>query len=97
LRLNAPDHAADVEELGCAAEERFLVDIEAKPFVAEELAEVEKVTGAAPEIENMQWWGTIEPKILRAPNVHADPVFCIFVRIDLPRIWPVGIALAQSL
>jgi hypothetical protein len=31
-----------------------------------------------------------------ARDVHADPVFRIFVSIDLPRIWPVGIAFAQA-
>jgi hypothetical protein len=33
LRLNAPDHAADVEELGCAAEERLLIRVKPESLV----------------------------------------------------------------
>ena len=53
LRIDSRDHAANIEELGCAAEERFVVRVEAESFVAEELAEVEKITRAAAKIENV--------------------------------------------
>src|SRR5207302_2780828 len=61
LRLNAPDHAANVEELGCAAEERLLIRVKPQSLVTKYPAEVEKVTGAATETENLHWWSTIEP------------------------------------
>jgi hypothetical protein len=94
LRFDAPNDAVNIEELGCPAEKRLLICVKPESFVTEESAEIEKVTGAATKIENLQWWGTIEPKILRTPDVYADPVRCIFVSIDLSRIWPVGITLA---
>src|SRR4029077_15800630 len=33
LRLDAPDHAADAEEVGCAAEERLLIRIKPESLV----------------------------------------------------------------
>ena len=35
LRLNSPDHAADVEEFGCAAEERLLVCVKPESLMTE--------------------------------------------------------------
>jgi hypothetical protein len=94
LRFDAPNDAPHVEELGCAPEERLLICVKPESFVTEESAQVEKITGAASKIENLQWWRTIEPKILRAPDIHTDPVRDIFVRVDLPRIRPIGIVFA---
>ena len=77
------------------AEKRFVVGVEAESLVAEEAAEVKKITRAAAKIENVQWWGAIEPKILGALNVDPDPVTSVFVRIDFPRIWPIRITVPQ--
>jgi len=63
--------------------------------MTEHAAEVEKITGAAAEIENLQRRRAIEPKILHTLDVHVDPVRCVFVSIDLSGIGPVGITLAQ--
>jgi hypothetical protein len=94
LGLDTANDAANVKELGGTAKERLLVCVKPEAVVAEQAAQVQKVTGAATKVENLQGWRTIEPKILRSPDIHADPVLCILVRIDLASIWPVGIALA---
>lgn len=94
LGLDASDDTTNVEELGRAAEERFRICVESQPFVTEEPAEIEKIASAAAKIENLQWRRTIEPKVLRALNVHADPVHCVFVGVDFARVGPVGITLA---
>ena len=97
LRTDSRDDAANVEEFGCSAEKRFVVRVEAESAVAEELAKVEKITGAAAKIENVERWRTVEPKVLHALDVYVDPVSCIFVCVDPSRIGPVGITLAQPL
>ena len=97
LRIDSRDHAANVKELGCAAEERFLVRVEAESLVTEEPAEVEKIARAATKIENVQWWHAIEPKVLDTLRVDADPVVCVFIRVDFPRIGPIRITFAQAL
>ncbi len=95
LRIDSGDGAANIEELSCAAEERFVVWVEAESLVAEEPTEVEKIARAAAKIENIQWRTAVEPKILDALNIDADPVVCVFVRVDLSRVGPVGITLPQ--
>src|SRR5439155_1338373 len=42
LRIDSGDGAANIEELSCAAEERFVVWVEAESLVAEEPTEVKK-------------------------------------------------------
>src|SRR6266542_3168102 len=95
LRFDAPNDAPNVEELGCPAKERLLIGVEPEPVVPEEPAEIQEVTRAAAKIQDIKGRGTIEPKILRAFNVYADPVCCVFVRVDLPRIRAVGIKFSQ--
>ena len=97
LRFDAPNDAANTEELCRSAEERFLISIEAESFVAEELADVKKITGARAKIENVKWRASIEPEILNAPDIYVDPIGCVFVRIDFTRVRPIGITLAQLL
>ena len=47
LCVNPRDDAANAEKLGRSTEKRFVIGIEPETFVAEEPAEIEKVTGAA--------------------------------------------------
>jgi len=93
--MNSRDHAAHIEQFGGAAEERLLVGIEAEPLVTEEPAHIKKIPGAASKIENAQRWAAIEPEILGALHVDADPVGGVFVRVNLSRVWSVGILVAQ--
>src|SRR4029077_8897818 len=97
LQMNSRNDTAHAEELGGAPKERFVARIEPKSFVTEKPTQVEKITRAAAEIENLKWRRAIEPKILYALDVDADPVGCVFVSVDLPRIRPVWIALTQPL
>ena len=97
LRIDSRNDAANVEQLGCTAEERFVVRVEAESLVTEEPAEVEKIARAATKIENVQWWHAIEPKVLDTLRVDADPVVCVFIRVDFPRIGPIRITFAQAL
>ena len=95
LRSDSCNHAANAEELGCAAEERFVVRVEAESFMAEELAEVEKITGAAAKIENLKRRRAIKPKVLHMLDIDADPVGCVLVSVDPSRVRPIWIMFAQ--
>ena len=65
--------------------------------MAEEPAEIKKITRSAAKIENLEWRRAIEPKVLHALDVDTDPVCCVFVCVDLSRIRSVGILLPQPL
>ncbi|MDP9292657.1 MAG: hypothetical protein M3O82_09885 [Verrucomicrobiota bacterium] len=52
LGMDSRDHALDAQKIGCAAEKRRVVGIEAEPLMSEVSTNVEKVAGAAAEIEN---------------------------------------------
>lgn len=63
--------------------------------MAEEPANVEEISCAASKIENAQRWAAIEPEILGVFHVDVDPVGGILVGVNLSRIWPIRIMLAQ--
>ena len=65
-------------------------------MVSEVSTDVEKIAGAAAKIENAQWRSAIQPKILRAFHIDADPVGRVFVPVDPAGIWPIRIIFAQS-
>jgi len=46
VRIDSREDAANAEELGRTAEERFVIGIEPETFVAEQMTNIEKVTGA---------------------------------------------------
>ena len=92
--MDSRNDAAHAEELGGAAKEGFVARIEPESFMTEKPTEVEKVTGTAAEIENLKWSRAIEPKVLQALHVDADPVRCVFIGVDSSRIRPVRIPLA---
>ena len=83
-----------VQQLSCAAKERFFIGIEADCLVTEETTDEEEISRAASKIENPERWRPIQPKILGALDVDPDPVGGVFVRIDLSRIGAVWIRLA---
>ena len=97
LSLDPTDNARNIEERSGGAEERLVVGIKAENLVAEEFANVEKITGAAAKIDNPDWWRAIEPKILGALDIDLDPVNNIFETVDPRRAWPIGILLPQFL
>ena len=95
LRMNSRDNATNAEKLGRSLEERVLVRIDSEAFVAEEPAEVKKITGAAAQIENLKRRCAIEPKVLDVFKVDAEPVGCVFIGVDPSRVRPVGIMSPQ--
>ena len=95
-RIDSGDDAADAEELGRPAEKRFVVGIEPETFVAEQTAKVEKISGAAAKIQDVERRCAIKPKVLYALYVNAYPIVGVLVSVDLSRVRPIRIMLAQS-
>ncbi len=93
--VNTRDNPMHVQQLSCAAKERFFIGIEADCLVTEETTDVEEISRTASKIENPERRGPIQPKILGALDVDADPVGGVFVRVDLSRIRPVWITFAE--
>ena len=93
--MNSRDRAAHIKQFGSAAEEWLLVGIEAESFVAEEPANVEEISCAASKIENAQRRAAIEPEILGIFHVDVDPAGGILVGVNLSRVGPIRIILAQ--
>src|SRR5439155_26296 len=85
LRIDSGDRAANIEELCCAAEERFVVWVEAESLVAEEPTEVEKISRAAYTIHVRV--GTDELRVSKMEKLaqHAGyPDDCVKFRARLP-------------
>lgn len=64
----------------------MIVQVETKHIVAEVFANVEKITGATAEIENLKGRSAIEPNILCAFNVNSHPVRNVGETVDLGRV-----------
>ena len=71
------------EKFGRAAEERFVIGIEAESFVSEQPAEIKEVTRAAAKIQDLERRRAIEPEILDALHVDSNPVVGVLVGVDL--------------
>jgi hypothetical protein len=95
-RIDSRNDAANAEELGRPAEKRFVIRIEPETFVAKDPAEIEKITGAAAEIQDVERRRAIKPEVLYALYVNAYPVVGVLVGIDLSRIRPIRILFTQS-
>jgi len=72
------------------------VGIEPEDLMAEESANVKKISGATPNIQNLQRWGPIQPKILGSFHIDADPVLSVLKPIDPWRMRPRGMAFSLS-
>ena len=95
LSFNPANDARNIEQLSRRAKERFGIGVEAENVVAEKFANVKEVTGAAANVENVQWRRPVEPKILRPLDVDLDPVSNVFEAVDLRRAWPIRIFVSQ--
>ena len=93
--IDSRDDAANAKEPGGAAEERFVIGVEAETFVAEEPAEVEEITRAAAKIQDVERRRPIKPEVLHAFYVHANPIVRVLVRVDLSCVRPIRIIVAQ--
>jgi hypothetical protein len=95
LRIDSRDEPANAEELGRSTEERFVVWIEPQTFVTKQTAKIEKISGAAAEIQNVERRGAIKPKILYAFYVNANPVVGVLVGVDLSRVRSIRVMFTQ--
>ena len=93
--IDSGDNAAHTEKLRRPAEKRFVIGIESQAFVTKQTAEIEKVSGAAAEIEDVERRRAIEPEVLNTFYVNGHPVIRVLVRVDLSRVGPIRVALAQ--
>lgn len=95
LCIDSRYDAVNAEKLGRAPEERFVIGIESETFVAEDPAEVQKITGAAAKIEDAQRGRPIKPKVLHPFYVHTNPIVRVLISVDLSRLRPIRIILAE--
>ena len=95
-RIDSRDDAANAEELGRTAEKRFVIRIEPETLVAKHPAEIEKITGAAAEIQDVERRRAIKPEVLYPFYVNAYPVVGVLVGVDLSRVRPIRVMFAQS-
>ena len=95
LRIDSRDDAANAEELGRPAEKRFIIGVEPETLVAKHSAEIEKITGAAAKIQDIERRRAIKPEVLYALYVNAYPVVGVLVSVDLSRVRSIRIMLAQ--
>jgi len=84
-RLDSPNNSRHVEVFRHRPKKRIIVEVETETAVSEELADVKKISGARPEIEDAQWRGTIEPETLGAADIDADPMCHILPGVGLAR------------
>jgi hypothetical protein len=72
-RLDSLDDAADTEQVRDFPEHWQAIHVEANSGMTEELRDVEKVSGAAPQIENALGTHQVEFKLANPPDVNSDP------------------------
>ena len=94
--MDSRNDTGHAEELGGAAKERLVVRVETKAIMTKEPTQVEEITGSTAEVENLERPRAIQPEVLNAFYVDANPVPCVFISVDLPRIRPIRILRAQS-
>ncbi len=73
--LNLLNYAADTKQARDFAEHRQTIDVQANSGMTEQLRDVEKVSCAAAEIENLLWSRQIEFKLANSADVDSDPAF----------------------
>ena len=86
LRSDPRNNAANAQKLCRAAPKCVFAGVDSESFVAKKAAEVEKITGATHQIENLKRRRAIKPEVLKMLNVDADPVRCVFVGVDFSRV-----------
>ena len=95
LRIDSRDDPANAEELGHPAKERFVIWIEPQTFVAEQTTQIEKISGAAAEIQNVERRRAIKPEVLYTFYVNANPIVGVLVGVDLSRALSIRVMFAQ--
>ena len=95
LRIDPADDTLDVKELGHPPEKRFVIRIEADALVAEQTAEIEKISRATPKVQNVERGRPIQPEVLDAFYVNTNPVVRVLISVDLSRVGPMRIIFAE--
>jgi len=96
LSLDPTDKRA-TSRSASVARRALVVGIEAENLVAEEFADVEKITAPQPRSTIRIGGGANRSKDLGAPDIDLDPVNNIFEAVDPRPSWPIGILLPQLL
>jgi len=78
-RFDPRDGSGNAEQLGQLAKHWEIIDIEAEDFVPEQFVDVEKVSGAATEIENARGRSIVETQLAHALQINSNPMFEIEV------------------
>ncbi len=78
-RLDPRDGAGDAQKLGQLAKHRKIIDIEPEDFVPEQFVDVEKISGAAAEIENAGGRSIVETQLSYALQIDSNPILEIEV------------------
>ena len=72
----------------------FVIRIEPEAFVAEQTAEIKKISRATPKVQNVERGRSIQPEVLDAFYVNANPVVRVLIGVDLSRVRPMRIMFA---
>ena len=64
--------------------------------MAEQAAEIKKISRAAPKVQKVERGRAIQPEVLDAFYVNANPVVRVLIGVDLSRVRPMRIMFAQS-
>lgn len=96
LCVDACDNATNAEKLSRPAEKRFVIGIESETLMAEQTAEIQKISGTAAQVQNVERRRAIKPEVLYALYVYANPVIRILVGVDLSRIRSIWVIFTQS-
>ena len=78
-RLDPRDGPGETQEFGQLAEHRKIIDIKAKDFVPEQFVDVEKISGAAAEIENARARSIVETQLAHTLQIDSNPMLEIEV------------------
>ncbi len=95
LRIDSRDDAANPKNLVVPRKKGSSSGSSPRSFVAEQTAKIEKISGAAAEIQDVERRRAIKPEVLYAFYVNANPVVGVLVGVDLSRVRPIRIMFAQ--
>lgn len=93
--IDASDDATNAEELSRPTEKWFVIGIESETLMAEQTAEIQKISGTAAQVQNVERRRAIKPEVLYALYVYANPVIRILVGVDLSRIRSIRVMFTQ--
>src|SRR5262245_10497296 len=90
-RLDSLNDAVNTEETRDFSKHWQAIHVQAKSGVPEELRDVEEISCAAAQIQNLLGTCQIEFKLANSPDVHTDPT------IEIEIFWPVLTGICHSI